>query len=345
MRSTVLAFFAAAFLVGTVTAVQPLQLQEGRMRLTLHEESGRFSLHYLANIQQDRYVPYLFQNDPRTSALSIFADNSVYRMGDAAAFSLTTERTERGARFLWRSSLLEVEQRFRIIRSTDSELANGIEITVTVQNVSERDLNVGVAYVLDTYLGEEEDSHFLTSDGSPVAGEARFSPSSGTRYIVSPSYQRSDLGLMVMLSGNEVTAVDEAIAANWKRLSERPWSYEVNSRRDFNLLPYSINDSALALYYERKPLAQGAERSIITRMGNSSASTFAQITGERTATSNILESSEAGEGDGVYADLVRVNDILSELNTLLENPSAASDERIDVLRRALESLTEEYESE
>jgi hypothetical protein len=335
-------------MVGFLAApADALEIRQGRIRLTLHEESGRFSVAYLANIQQDRYVPYLFRNDPRTSFLSIFADNSVYRMGESARFEQRVERTSEGGRITWSSSSLEIDQTFRIIRSANADLANGLEITLRIRNVSERTITVGAAYILDTYLGEEEGPHFRTNTEAAVSSESRFTPAGGTNFLVSPAEEDSDLGLMVMLTGEEVTEAQVAITANWKRLSERPWSYQVNPQRDFNLLPYSINDSALGLYYSREELGPGAERTIATRMGNATAGGFSRISGSDTSTQQLLDQSGEGSGtqEGPYGDLVQVNDILAELNTLLENPSEASAERIDVLRKALESVTEEYETE
>ncbi len=59
----------------------------------------------------------LVAQDPRTSALSIVVGNKVYRMGEGAEFAESIERTQTGARFIWKSSLLTVIEDFSFLSS------------------------------------------------------------------------------------------------------------------------------------------------------------------------------------------------------------------------------------
>jgi hypothetical protein len=336
-----------------MASLHALETEEGRLRLTLHEDIGRFSLHYLADLQNERYEPLLYERDPRTTMLSIFADNSVFRMGESPQFSLEVTENEIGPAFVWTSGLLRIRQQFEIIRAEDARLANGVEITLTITNAAERELRVGAAYVLDTALGEEEEVHFRTPEQESYSQETRLTPSSDLSYWVSPAPSFPNVGLQFALRGRNITEPSEVIFANWKRLSQRPWSYEVNPARNFNLLPYSINDSAAAVYYERRALAPGASREIVSRLGNYTESGFATPVQQTTAEAQLLEeSSQPSEGeasgsdrDDTYQDLVRVNDILAEIDKLLEQESEPSEESLDVIDKALESLQGRYQSE
>ncbi|MDR0623682.1 MAG: hypothetical protein LBG10_04565, partial [Treponema sp.] len=40
---------------------------DGRVRLTLHEGNGRFTLSYMSDISKEKYDPFFVDQDPRTS--------------------------------------------------------------------------------------------------------------------------------------------------------------------------------------------------------------------------------------------------------------------------------------
>jgi hypothetical protein len=101
----------AGFAVLVATTLPALEVQEGRLRLRLHEDTARFSLYLDTG---DRWVPLLFPDDPRTTALDIVEGNRVHRMGDSGNFRQITERFQGGARFVWTSPTLRVEQSFRV---------------------------------------------------------------------------------------------------------------------------------------------------------------------------------------------------------------------------------------
>ena len=63
----------------------------------------------------------------------------------------------------------------------------------------------------------------------------------------------------MMLDNNIVTSPDKVIFSNWKRLDESGWTLNVKDGRNFNLLPYSINDSAVSHYYEPIRIPQGGK--------------------------------------------------------------------------------------
>ena len=66
--------------------------------------------------------------------------------------------------------------------------------------------------------------------------------------------------MRLTLSGDGITDPDRVVVANWKRLNDASWTYESNQTRDFSLLPYSIDDSAIALYYEPATVASSTIR-------------------------------------------------------------------------------------
>jgi hypothetical protein len=312
----------------------------GRMKLTLHEGIGRFSPYYLTEIRAEEYLPLFVAEDPRTSYISVSLDNRVYRLGDSGTFSLDTDISSDRAVFKWESSELRIRQEFRFITSSDSSLADGIKMDITLTNISEKAVSAGIRLLIDTYLGEDSNLHFITPETSGVSGEKTVIPSAEQTYWVSKENRQAKTGLRWEIYGSGVTPPDKVIFANWKRLTETPWEYETNTGRNFNLLPYSINDSAAAVYYNPSRLESGGSRSITAVFGNASGEGFALADDADSDAFNSLaaeESSEAGEHT-LQGDLIALNDLIERINDLLESDAEITQDQIEVLEKALNRL-------
>ena len=109
-------------------------ISEGRIKLVLHENIGKFSAYYLSDIKEETYTPLFLDQDPRTTSLSIIVGNRVYRMGESSTYRQSVEKTENGARFVWRSSSVEVFEEFEFAYSPRSPIADGFSITITIRN-------------------------------------------------------------------------------------------------------------------------------------------------------------------------------------------------------------------
>ena len=202
-----------------------MEITDGRLRLTLHEGIGRFSLSCLSSLKGSTFVPLIVAQDPRTTVLSIVVGNKVYRMGETSDFSEIVEKTASGGRFIWKSPLITVTESFTFISSPGSPISDGIRIDIKVRNVSEQELSVGIRYLYDTYLGEASFVHFRTNTLSEVAKELTLSGETVPLFWVSPlSGNVEEFGLQLMSSGEGVTVPDRIVFANWKRLNDASWS-------------------------------------------------------------------------------------------------------------------------
>jgi hypothetical protein len=237
-----------------------------------------------------------------------------------------------------------VSEDFIFIASPESALADGIRIDVTVRNVSARQRTVGVRYILDTYLGEKGGTHFATPNLSSVERETAFLKGNVEGHWVSRD-QAAGVGLRVVTSGTGITTPDKLVFANWKRLSESPWDYQVVPSRNFNLLPYSINDSAVAQYYGPRQLDPGSSMTITLVLGADNPRGFSvKPVSQASAVTEILEKATAGPEIqnrelSLREDLATVDDLLEQIDGLLSTgPVSAEDMKlieqvIDELRR------------
>ncbi len=338
------------FLFLTPQDSEALSLEQGRIRLVLHEDTGRFSLYYLEDLKSDRYVPLFFDRDPRTSSLGLLSNNKILTLGPSSRFEQTVERSVDGARFIWVSSSLRVTQSFRFVKSRSNSLVDGIEIEVTVKNTGRSFTNIGIHLLLDTNLGEDEKAHFITSDGEKIEKEAVFS-SSMPAYWISPAEYDDFQGLQGMLSGIGLTQPDRVIFANWKRLNDEMWNLDVRRNRNFNLPPYSINDSAVCLFFDAQRVSPGSTRKITTAVGAASGAVFSgtvsRAANDDTGSMENVRKSISGvsaEGSSIEEDIIVVEDIISNIDALLANPSEVSEEKITLLEEALSNLQKRSDS-
>jgi hypothetical protein len=287
-RSVQIALFFVFF---SVVPLWSLDIAQGRMKVDLNEGTGRYTVSYMTDLKNRVYKPLLVYNDPRTSVVCIAIGNKVYRLGESIEFRTSAERTENGARFVWTSSLLAITEEFSFVASQGSSAADGIRIDLKVKNVSEQDLNVGVRFIFDTYLGEASYVHFKTDKVAEITRELTITKAEKTGYWASPLVgDPEEFGLICPLALSEVTVPDRIVFANWKRLTDASWGYETASSRNFNLMPYSVNDSAVSHYFDARPVAKGSEWQITTILGKYSSSGFAALSGEKAGESEIAES-------------------------------------------------------
>jgi hypothetical protein len=334
-RRAILPLLSILLLGGLCAPAWALELADGRIKLTLHEGIGRFSLSCQIQGKDGIYVPLLASQDPRTTSVSVVVGNRVYRMGESSEFSEAVEKTPTGGRFIWRSGALQVMETFTWLASHDSPETDGVRIDVALKNISQADLTAGVRFLFDTYLGESSFVHFRTETLTQVSHELTLLADTRPAYWVSPlAGDPEDFGLQVMTSGQGITVPDRIIFANWKRLSDASWLFDTSPSRNFSLLPYSVNDSAASQYYDPRPVPRGAEVTITMAMGKFNREGFSAIS------SRPSQSLAAGQGrrQAVSADLATVNRILAQVDAALTSGKIISDDELARLESALKDL-------
>ncbi len=314
--------FCSVLLLLHVLNVSGLKISNAAVEVEIHEQNGRFSI--FAIQESGEKVALLVAEDPRTTLLTILAGSKVYRMGDSFEFRQTLESTSDSAEISWTSSKLTVNQRFELDGSA-------LTISLRIENTSEQDLDVGVRYLLDTYLGEKG-IHF-TVDGLPVESETDYS------WNVPFDIQSSDdesVALRILLTGADITAPDRVVIANWKRLSDASWTFEAKESRDFNLRPYSINDSAIALYFEPKTVSSSSNLSLSFKLDWRAPGVVSYVatdsTGQQSMNYELL--------DAILNEIEKLDSVLSEIDDMLASGQPPLDSDIAGIRGELEVLSE-----
>ncbi len=345
MHGRTFASLVAAVLIFAAPALSwTLDLADGRVRLTLNEGIGRFSLSCQTRAG-GVFVPLLASQDPRTTSVSIVVGNKIYRMGESSEFSEKVEKTPAGGRFVWKSSFLQVTESFTFIASTGSSVSDGVRIDLNIRNLSEQDITAGVRYLFDTYLGESSFIHFRTDTMTQLTHELTLTAADKAAYWLSPlSGDADNFGLQMMLSGQGVTVPDRVIFANWKRLSDASWTFDTSSVRNFSLLPYSVNDSAVAQYYDPRAIPRAGDATITIAMGAYAKAGFsAGAAPTQDLSSSLQQSLTAAQtasdvGQAVRVDLQTVDKILARIDAAFAAGATISDDDLAILKSALADL-------
>jgi hypothetical protein len=220
-----------------------------------------------------------------------------------------------------------------------------------MRNLSEQEISAGARFLLDTYLGEPGNVHFRASDGTQITRERSLAPADKMQWWLSPIAGDPDgFGLQVMTSGDGITVPDRVVFANWKRLSDTSWAYETSGARDFSLLPYSMNDSAAAQYYEPRRIPRSGEATITLVLGLYSKAGYsanAVVPASAPAPNDfgavVQQSLQGGQnaadpGQAARSDLSALNAILNEINAKIGTPGSMPDDELSMIQSALKDL-------
>jgi hypothetical protein len=304
----------------------------------------------LARASGGSYTPLLVAQDPRTSMVSLLVADRVIRLGESSDFRETAEKTTTGARFTWTSKQLAVTETFTFIGEPGADSASGVRVDLAVTNVSSRDVTVGVRYLFDTWLGEASSVHFRTDTVSGLTREMTVTSADRPAYWVSPLADDPDgFGFQCMLSGEGVTVPDRVVFANWKRLSDAPWSYTTSATRTFSQAPYSLNDSAVGQYYDPRPVPRGESMTITLALGRASpagltlqtAATAVVSTATEATTTEATTTEEAVTEEAVTEEVVTEEVVTEEAVTEEAVTEEAVTEEVVTEEAVTEETTEE----
>jgi hypothetical protein len=317
-----------------------VELQRGKIKIVLNEKTGRFVVYYSEDIASPVPISLFSADDPTTSKIKLQLADKVSTLGDDGTFVPVFEALPAGGRIVWTGKTLKITQSFEFLTSAASSVVDGVKETLSLTNISEgATIRPAVRIVFDSNLGEKKE-HFKSQTGDVISSETKWE-SSFPDWWLSPSSLDEKIGLLVM-TGKGATVPSRVVFANWKRLDDASWDFAFRQGRDFNLLPYSFNDSAVAQFYDAQDLAPGANRDIVVIFGNRSAITFAGAkVGTANVLSDLLQESRNKEGAGsaaVAQDLQALENIIGQINAKIGEPTKATEEDLKLFKAILDQM-------
>jgi len=245
MKKSTLFFILLFIFTGALFA---FDMRSGLVRIATDDQTLQPMLYRLVDISgKSKYEPLWFNGDPRTSFIILNIDNRIYRMGASKEYKTSQRQISNGIEIEYRSVTNRLTQRVLFYTSPYSRVADGFIIEIEIENYTTREMKALIKEVCDTVLGEKEGHHFATSSNPKVTDEMIITLDSDEKYVISPG-QTSSLALLL----DEEAKPDIVVIANWKRLSDSKFYYDSELMKGFTHSPFSINDSALGLYWNER---------------------------------------------------------------------------------------------
>ena len=319
-------FIVVTLLLVALSLSPALEMKSGIVKAVIDEGDARVSLYRLVDPAKGRYEPLIFDVDPRTSFLTLSFDGRQSKLGDSGDYRVTVAKTDTGAAIEYRSASCVMVEAIDFVVSNGSALADGFRFTFTMTNVSQADAAIGLRFLVDTCLGEKSSAHFRTDLQPKITAETGLTSVSGDSWIES---MNDKAALMVVLRGSGYAPPDRVVFANWKRLNEEPWLLEPVAGRSFTLLPYSVNDSALALYWQPADVRKGESRraEIILGIFNENGYPVAGAeAGSSALYAQTLATSPSGSADAMAQDLLVVRDLIAKIDQAIASGKLSPEE-------------------
>ena len=245
MKKSIFFFILSFIFTGALFAID---IRSGLVRIATDDQTLQPMLYRLVNISgKSKYEPLWFDGDPRTSFIILNIDNRIYRMGASKEYKTSQRQIKNGIEIEYRSVTNRLTQRVLFYKSPYSRVTDGFIIEIEIENYTTREMKVLIKEVCDTVLGEKGGYNFATSSNPRVTDEMIITSDSDEKYVISPG-QTSSIALLL----DEEAKPDMVVIANWKRLSDSKFYYDSELMKGFTQSPFSINDSALGLYWNER---------------------------------------------------------------------------------------------
>jgi len=248
------------FLVVFSSYLSGLEFYDGIIKLNVNEKTGSFSMYSLSDQDTLNYQPLFNDREARASFIALNVDGKIYKLGKTKVFRTSVESVNGNPVVIYESPKLSIIETFTPVRTTGSQETNGIQITITIQNIANKPASVGLRMFLDTTLGEKnKDFHFVTNN-QMISKETLFDAAAGELFWVSKNQDYSLMGNILPPADvlpDMSRLPDYVHFANWRRLYNARWTLAYKAGRSFNYRPYSLRDSAVCYYWEPAPLEEG----------------------------------------------------------------------------------------
>jgi hypothetical protein len=324
---------------------------DGRIKLTLNESTGRFTLYYLTDEVLNRFEPLFSEQDNRTSSLAVMINEHIYKLGESPFFSIHVGGVGTNPALFFESPWMIVTEEFTFISVNGQSETSGVRLTIRLENKGNTAIDAGARLLIDTKLGENATAnanHFITNERS-IHAETLLDKKSPDKWWFS---RNVSYGLMGSVSTAYSTTADNVHFANWKLLNDAMWELPAN-RRNFNNPPYSINDSAVSYVFNPQNLPAGEmiEYSILLAAADETG--FAQVTFKQDRMPRLSDSPgtaplRAGdlrrspEDETMRNDLAILSDLLTRLEEYREGRYMMSKEELANIELIINRIKDRY---
>lgn len=251
------------------------------------EDTGRFSVNTTGGDPErtgDENRPLIFGTEqppgPWTSYTTVRIDGRDYVFGGptgrrAGRLGLYGDVVQkpfvyegREIHTVWRAGDVVVTQVLGIAAGITTGQLDTARIEYRVTNAGSSPVNVGLRLMLDTLLGRNDGAPFQVGGQAVLTDTAFRGDSIPDYYQAFDSLANPQVVSQGTLRAFDTTVPDEVYFTNWGSLADGVWSFDFSPGRDFTRAGEEFElDSAVALFWNERPLAPGETRTYVTYYG------------------------------------------------------------------------------
>jgi len=319
----ILLFFLMSSLAWSLT------MEEGNMKLVVDDATGGFQLYQ----RQDRnsiWEPLL--GDSFTSTyFSVYYDEEWINLLLDPVITRWVESDGLSINIIFEESRFTYRVNMELIQKGNAPLQNYLLCKGLLQNKDNESHDFGLRFLLDTRFKMNQE--YFQVNGSSIQGEKGYRqplPDYVLNRGISPEDQ------LYILPGEEGTAPEHLVLANWYRLDQsKALPYIAREGRPFDALPFSLDDGALAYYWNPQSVKPAETLQISMLLGLDKP--LAEIERQEDL-SDINPETLKYRIQMVEDHLDYLEEFLNELNFIEQSGQNLSENDILVLRRKLEIL-------
>jgi hypothetical protein len=234
----------------TYTVEKSIDLKSGDVKVMLRTNPGTFNIYGIK--ESGIEVPLLAAYDKSSSSFfSVLINKTAYRLNREAGVSAELRRTAGSAQIAYTiEGAVRVLVDFSCFASVPGVPDDMVRVRVYTTNLGKKPQQFAVKMILDTILGENAGTHFITASRKSVDSETAFTAMNEDRWIISSNGRSS---LQVLLDGPGISKPKFVYLANRDIVSQEAWEPDPVENRSFNSV-LAYNNSAIEVNWPQQQL-------------------------------------------------------------------------------------------
>ncbi|MCK4798430.1 MAG: hypothetical protein KAT05_13705 [Spirochaetes bacterium] len=252
MNKKIILFLFFSFLLFNLSA-QQTRLLGNFIKLVVSNNDGKFLLYGRNNIKDD-WIPLLFEDFPPTSYFKFFKNQKQIQFGEEGTGRYSEiEIKDDKIYYFWQNTEIKIEIIYYLISSNISKSADTLMLDLNIINLTENLYSIEFFLCIDTCLGESTKNHFILP-GNMILQTENEIPSEASLSYIQTLNNDLNIGANIIFGKNKQVIPNRIFFANWKRVEENIGLYKIIDGRNFDLKPYSVNDSAIFIEYTNEKI-------------------------------------------------------------------------------------------
>lgn len=337
-------FYVLIIIIFTTFSAWSLSLERGNMKVEIDETYGYLRF-YTRESRASDWLPLIQNQEINGNIEFIFDNQSSYNLNESNS---VTRRFEKRGSTITTYFETPIGSIVRVVSLDSLDRSSNYYCSVRYQyenNTAQRQ-QIGLKVIIDTILGEYGSEHFVFNDNF-IDNEYSHDLNGIAASVLSSS---EALNLYITSDPRIDNLPDRLDMANWLRLYERT-DYKGKTFRQWDNLPSSINDSAVAFFWDTQAVNKEETNAFGFILGVEDPLEISNI---ETAI-DISNVDEIDRSELTDTELLRlllenninsINELLLEIDSLQGNNYSITQNDIEILKQKLNQLQsqkEEYE--